>query len=149
MYKEQDQTLRLLPEAAAQSAVLPAAVATRLLALQEEVREVRELRLKPAEQLAAIKPTDEQLRKFHEENGRAFETRETARVEYLVLSADELARGIALGEDDLRGYYTQNAARFTTPEQRRASHILIRLDAGASAADREKAKNQPALHTAV
>jgi peptidyl-prolyl cis-trans isomerase D len=134
-----DQTLRLLPEAAAQSALLPAAVATRLLMLQEEVREVRELRLKPAEQLAAIKPTDEQLRKFYDENGRAFETRESAKVEYLVLSADELARGIALGEDDLRGYYTQNAARFTTPEQRRASHILVKLEAGASAADRDKA----------
>jgi peptidyl-prolyl cis-trans isomerase D len=134
-----DQSLRILLESASAGAVLPKAVIDRLIALQEETREVRELRITPADHVAAVKPSDEQLRKHYDENGSSFEVPESARIEYVVLSAEELARAVSLSEDDIKGYWEQNRARYTTPEQRRASHILIRLEPGAPAADRDKA----------
>ena len=134
-----DQTLRLLPDAAGAGAAMPRAVVDRLIALQEERREVRTLRFAPADHAAGVRPTDEQLRKHYDDNAAAFESSESARIEYVVLSADDLARGVSVSEDDLRSYYDQNKARYVAPEQRRASHILIRLEANASAADRERA----------
>lgn len=134
-----DQTLRLLPDAAGAGAWMPAAVVDRLIALQEERRDIRILRFAPGEYAGGVRPTDEQLRKHYDDNAAAFETPESASVEYLVLSADDLARSISLSEDDLRSYYEQNKARYGAPEQRRASHILIRLEPGAPAAERERA----------
>jgi peptidyl-prolyl cis-trans isomerase D len=134
-----DQTLRLLPDAAGAGSTMPRAVVDRLIALQEERREVRTLRFAPADHAAGVRPTDEQLRKHYDDNAAAFESPESARIEYVVLSADDLARGVSVSEDDLRSYYDQNKARYVAPEQRRASHILIRLEANASTADRERA----------
>ncbi len=134
-----DLSMQILPEAASQSAFLPKAVVTRMILLQEETREVRELVVKPADYLDKVKVSDEQLKKFYADNSRDFETRESAKVEYLVLSADELASQLTLTEDELRGYYAQNKARYATPEQRQASHILIKLEPGANEAARKAA----------
>jgi peptidyl-prolyl cis-trans isomerase D len=134
-----DQSLRIPLQAAGAGAMLPRAVIDRLIALQEETREVRELRISPSDHVAAVKPSEDQLRKHYDENGAAFEVPESARIEYVILSAEELARSIALSEDDIKGYWEQNRARYTTAEQRRASHILIRLEPGAPAAERDKA----------
>jgi peptidyl-prolyl cis-trans isomerase D len=134
-----DQILRLLPDAAGAGAWMPGTVVDRLIALQEERRDIRILRLVPRDFAAGVRPTDDQLRKHYDDNASAFETPESASVEYLVLSAEDLARGVSLSEDDLRTYYEQNKARYGAPEQRRASHILIRLEPGAPPAERERA----------
>lgn len=134
-----DLTMQILPDAASQSAFMPKAVVTRLILLQEETREVRELVIKPADFIDKVKVSDEQLKKFYTDNTREFETRESAKIEYLTLSADELAKQVALSDDELRGYYTQNKARYATPEQRQASHILIKLEPGAGDEQRKAA----------
>ncbi len=134
-----DLSLQILPEAASQSAFLPKSVVTRLIALQEETREVRELVLKPGDFADKIKLSDEQIKQYYDTNALDFETRESARIEYLILSAADLAQQVVVTEDELRAYYTQNKARYATPEQRQASHILVRLEPGASDADRKAA----------
>jgi peptidyl-prolyl cis-trans isomerase D len=133
-----DLAVSALPEAAASSAVVPKAVVERLVRLQEQVREVRELLFKPADFAAQVRPTDEQLKKYYEDNAAAFETPESARIEYVVLGAESLAAQVALGADDVRTYYEQNAARYSTAEERRASHVLLRVD-GAASEDARKA----------
>ena len=134
-----DLSLQILPEAATQSAFVPKTVVTRIIALQEETREVRALLLGAAAFKDKVKVTDEQLRKFYDDNTRDFETRESAKVEYLVLSADELTQAVSVSEDELRAYYAQNKARYVTPEQRQASHILVKLENGATEAQRKSA----------
>jgi peptidyl-prolyl cis-trans isomerase D len=134
----QELAVQALPEALASSAFVPSTVALRLAALQAQTRTVRELRFRAADHAAQIKPTDEQLKAYHTQNGAQFQSAETARVEFVVLSADAIARQVSVSEDELRGYYDQNATRFATPEQRRASHILLKLDSSASA-DRKAA----------
>jgi peptidyl-prolyl cis-trans isomerase D len=59
-----DLSLQILPEAATQSAFVPKTVVTRIIALQEETREVRSLLLGAAAFKDKVKVTDEQLRKF-------------------------------------------------------------------------------------
>lgn len=131
-----DLAIQAIPDSIGASAIVPKATAVQLTQLQGQIREVQELTLRARDFTGSVKPTEEQLRKHYETNGQAFETRESAKVEYLVLSADAIARRITLSEDDVRGYYEQNKPRYATPEERRASHILLRLDPGASDAQK-------------
>ena len=137
-----DLVIQAFPEAASQSVIVPRAVLDQVIRLQEQVREVRELAFKPADFIAKVKPGEEDLRKYYEANASAFETPESAKVEYLVLSAKAIADKITLSGDDVRTYYEQNKARYGTPEERRASHILIGVDAGASADARKAARDK-------
>ncbi|MFP5462123.1 MAG: SurA N-terminal domain-containing protein [Gammaproteobacteria bacterium] len=135
-----DLAVQAMPEAAARTALVPASVLDRLIALQEQVREVRELRFRPQDFAGKVSPTPEQLRKHYEENAQAFETPESAKVAYLVLSARDVEAQVKLGADDVRTYYDQNKARYGVPEQRRASHILLQADAGAGEEARKAAR---------
>jgi peptidyl-prolyl cis-trans isomerase D len=128
-----DLAMQTMPEAVQASAIVPRAVVERLAALQEESREIRELRFSAADYAAQVKPTDEQLAAFYEANGRAFETPESARIEYVVLERDALAAQQNISPDDVKTYYEQNKARYGIAEERRASHILVKGGADAKA----------------
>jgi len=135
-----DLAIQAMPEAVAASAIVPLAVLDRLIVLQEQTREVRELAFRASGYASRVSATDEQLRAYYAENAAAFEIPESARVEYLVLGTAAIAQRIALSADDVRSYYEQNAARYATPEERRASHVLIALEPGASAEARQAAQ---------
>jgi peptidyl-prolyl cis-trans isomerase D len=128
-----DLAMQTLPEAIQSSAIVPKALVERLVTLQEESREIRELRFPAVDFAAKVEPTDAQLIAFHEANARAFETPEAAKIEYVVLDREALAAQVVLGEDDLKTYYEQNKARFGAPEERRASHILVKAGPDAKA----------------
>ena len=121
-----DLALQALPESVQSSAFVPRTVRERFAALQGERREVRELRFAVADYAGKVEPTDAQLAAYYEANGRAFETPESARIEYVVLDREALAAQVAVSPDDLKTYYEQNKARYATPEERRASHILVK-----------------------
>ncbi|HVL55336.1 MAG TPA: SurA N-terminal domain-containing protein [Burkholderiaceae bacterium] len=120
-----DLRTQMLPEAVQMSALLPQSVRERLISLQEERREIRELRFSPEDFAAQVQPTPEEIRKFYEDNVRLFEKPESVDIEYVVLSRDALAATIELAEADLRKYFEQNRHRFGAAEERRASHVLL------------------------
>jgi len=120
-----DLFVQALPDSVGESAFIPGRVRDRVIALQQERREVRELRFSPSAFSAEVKPTAEQLSKYHEDNARLFEAPEAARIEYVVLGRDVLAQRVRVNPEELRAYYEQNRERFGTPEERRASHILV------------------------
>jgi peptidyl-prolyl cis-trans isomerase D len=136
----EDLRKQALLQAVVESAIVPKAVADRLDTMLREVREVRELRFTAEQFLPKVKVTDEQVAAFYEQNRSLFETPETAKVEFLVLSPETIAGAGALPEADVRAYYEQNKARYGTDEQRRASHILVTPEGGDKAAARKKAE---------
>ncbi len=139
-----DLASQAMPDAITRTELVPQGVVDRIVALQEQTREVRDLAFKPEAYADQVKPTPEQLKKFYEDNARLYETPERAKVEYLVLDADALARQVVVDSQQLKTYYEQNASRFVTAEQRRASHILVKVAPGADdktvAAARAKAE---------
>ena len=62
------------------------------------------------------------------------------RVEYLVLSLDDLATQIQVSADETRKYFEERKDGFGQPEERQASHILISVPATASDADKAAAR---------
>ena len=84
--------------------------------------------------------TDADIEAFYKANPQMFQAPEQAGIEYVVLDADAVKKGITISDADLKAYYDQNAARLAGQEERRASHILLAAPKGAPAAEREKAK---------
>jgi len=105
-----------------------------------EQRQVQVARFAPADYVARIKPSDEQLEAYYKANADKFQSAERADIEYVVLNLAAVQKDIVVPEAELKTYYEQNAARLAGLEERRASHILINADKGASAAERDAAR---------
>jgi peptidyl-prolyl cis-trans isomerase D len=136
----EDLRKQVLLQAVVESAIVPKTVADRLDTMLREQREVRELRFTAEQFLPKVKVSDEQVAAFYEQNRTLFETPESARVEFLVLSPEALSGTGPVPEAEARAYYEQNKARYGTDEQRRASHILITPEGGDKAAAKKKAE---------
>jgi peptidyl-prolyl cis-trans isomerase D len=136
----EDLRKQALLMAVVDSAIVPKTVAARLDTMLREQRDVRELRFTAEQFLPKVKVTDEDVAAFYEKNRSLFETPESAKVEYLVLSPETMAGAGTVPEADVKAYYEQNKARYGTDEQRRASHILITPEGGDKAAAKKKAE---------
>ncbi|MFN3564933.1 MAG: SurA N-terminal domain-containing protein [Burkholderiaceae bacterium] len=137
-----DLVRQTLLQSVADSTFLPKSVAERLLRIDEEQREVRELRFRPDDFAGRVKVTDEAIAAYYEANRREFETPESIKAEYVVLSLDDVASQIAAPEPELKAYYEQNKSAYGQPEERRASHILLTAGEGGTAADKAGARKK-------
>jgi len=147
-----DLALQALPESVQSTAIVSRTVLDRIAAMQEERREVRELRFAAEAFASRVVLTDEQIATYYETNSSAFETTESARIEFVVLDREALAARIQVGSEDLRSYYDQNRGRFGTAEERRASHILVKAGPQARATAEallEKLKADPSRFEAL
>lgn len=105
-----------------------------------ERREVRLQRFDPKDFKDKVKVSDAELEEFYKQNPS--HAPESADIEYVVLSAEDLKTGLTPSEDELRSYYEQNAATLGAPEERRAAHILINAPKDAPAAERDAARQK-------
>jgi peptidyl-prolyl cis-trans isomerase D len=137
-----DLVRQTLLQAVAESTFFPKAVAERLTRIAEERREVRELRFKPEDFAGQVKMGDEAITTYYEANRREFETPETVKAEYVVLTLDDVAGQIAVPETDARAYYEQNKTAYGQAEERRASHILLTAGEGGTASDKAGARRK-------
>ncbi|MGH8705750.1 MAG: peptidyl-prolyl cis-trans isomerase, partial [Burkholderiales bacterium] len=118
--------LARLAGAVSGSSIQSRSVAERLLALEEQRREVAEALLASDQFLAQVKPDEAQLKAHYDANAAQFRTPERVRAEYLLLSAEELGRSEPVPEEEIKAAYQARASQFAVEEQRRASHILVK-----------------------
>ena len=109
-----------------ETAIVSRAVASRLAALEAQQREVSEARIPAQQFLGQVKVTDAQVKEYYEQNAAQFRTPERVRAEYVMLSADALAKQDAPTEEEIKKAYEARATAFRVDEQRRASHILVK-----------------------
>ncbi|HLX82227.1 MAG TPA: SurA N-terminal domain-containing protein [Burkholderiales bacterium] len=120
-----------LASAIASTAFQPRALGERLLALQNEQREVEEAFIAAEQFLPQVKLDEARVKAYYEANLAEFKVPERVRVEYLVLSAEELAKNETPTDAELKGLYDSRASQLGAAEQRRASHILLKTRAEA------------------
>jgi peptidyl-prolyl cis-trans isomerase D len=137
-----DLQRRALLQAVSTSSVVPTTVLEHLRRLIEEERQVRELRFAVADFKSKVAVTDEQVKSFYEANANDFRQPETAKVQYVLLTLDDIARDVTVAEADALAYYEQNKARFGQDEQRKASHILFTAGDGGTAKDKAGARKK-------
>ena len=112
--------------AIADTAIAPRTVVAKINALETQRREVSDARLEVKQYLPQVKIDEAQVKAHYEANQADFRTPERVRVEYVVLSAEALARQEPPAESELRAAYESRAGQFRVEEQRRASHILVK-----------------------
>lgn len=108
------------------TAIEPRSVAGRLAAIEGEKREVSEALVASVSFAADIKPDEAATKAYYDANQAQFRVPERIRAEYVVLSAEELARGETVSDAELKAAFDAKASRFGTGEQRQASHILVK-----------------------
>lgn len=105
-----------------------------------EKRAVEVVRFKATDYAAKVKPGDDAIKTFYQDNQALFQAPEQARVQYVVLDLEAVKKGIEISEADLKASFDQNVQRLSGAEERRASHILITAPSAAAPEERAKAK---------
>jgi peptidyl-prolyl cis-trans isomerase D len=121
-----DMALAQLRRSISETGIAARSVTERLVALQEQRREVQESLVSAQPLRAQVKLTEAQLRAYYDANPAEFRIPERVRAEYMVLSAEALGRQDEVGEAELKAAYDARAAQYRVEEQRRASHILVK-----------------------
>ena len=109
-----------------ETAIAPRSVAARLAALEAQKREVAEARISEKDFLPKVKIDEAQVKAHYDANQADYRTPERVRAEYIVLSAETLARQDPPAEAEIKAAYEARASQFRVEEQRRASHILVK-----------------------
>lgn len=121
-----DMMLQQLARAVGESAIAPRTVGERLVALEGQKREISEVRIGADQFRSQASVEDAKLKAYYDANPDEFRIPERVRAEYVMLSAEALARLEPVTEAEVKAAYDARAAEFKVPEQRRASHILVK-----------------------
>lgn len=133
---EQQQRQQMISDqirsALADSAFVSKAEVDRALALVEQSRTADYAVIATTDPTLEVEVDQDMVRAHYEANREAYFAPEQMRVNFLVLSVDNIAEGIEVSEEEVRRHYETNAGRYGSPEERRVSHVLIALspDAG-------------------
>ncbi|MDR2508281.1 MAG: SurA N-terminal domain-containing protein [Candidatus Accumulibacter sp.] len=113
--------------------------AEALLRLQLEERQFHEIRI-PAERFfESIAVGEDDVRKYYDANKPSFEEPEKIKVEYVVLSQDDIFSRIIPSESETKVWYDDHQDRYRQEEERQARHILIKAE---NAEEKVKAKSK-------
>lgn len=103
----------------------------QLLRLEAQQRTLAYAIVSPEQYKKTVAVTEDQIKAYYADHPDEFKVPAQVRVDYLKLSAADLAKEAGISEDELRKLYDEEAARYVTPEERRASHVLVSLAPGA------------------
>ena len=79
--------------------------------------------------------SDEMITAFYDDNPTLYQLPETADVEYVEISRNDIAATVSISEQDLQEYYESSKDRYLQDEQRQARHILVPLGDDEDAAE--------------
>ena len=117
-------------------------VAKNIIRLSEEKREISSIQIQPEQFLPKMKPSEDEIKSYYVSHKNEFKQPEQVKIEYLILSVDDLAEKIQLSSDETKKYFEEHKAEFGQIEQRQASHILLSAPATASDADKAAARSK-------
>src|SRR3954447_2212281 len=128
--------LQPLQEPVVNGNIVARASTERYVSLLEQQREGAAATIDPETFAKSVKVDDAQIKAYYEQNPKAFETPEQAKVEYVLLTPDALAPRIKVDPAEVKAAYDANARQYGTPEERQASHILIAVKPDAKEEDK-------------
>lgn len=110
----------------------------REYALEKQQRELDYALIPASEFLASAKVTDEQIKKYYDDNSSQFLLPETVDLQYIELTRAQAESKVDVTDQALKEYYDQVKDRFQSPERRHARHILITATDGLDDAAAQK-----------
>ncbi len=126
-----------LLEGITDSIIVPETITDKVISLSETQYEINRVTISPEQYIAQVEPDEAAIQSYYDNHRQDFMLPERVRVEYVVLSLDELAQQEQVYPEEIRTYYEAHQDEFGQPEERRASHILLTVPTDAN--DTEKA----------
>jgi len=118
--------LSRLVTSVADAAIASRTVSSHLVALEAQKREVSDARIFGQQYLAQIKVEEAQIKAYYDANPGEFRSPERVRAEYVMLSADALAKQDPVTEAEVKAAYEQRINQYSVAEVRTVSHILVK-----------------------
>ncbi len=115
---------------------------TRLVSLQDQTRDVRYSVIPADKYVDEFEISEEEAKKYYDDNIDSFQNPARMRVEYIDLNLDTMAADITPSEDEISQTYERMKGRLTQPEVRKASHILLSVESGADDAGKQAVKER-------
>jgi peptidyl-prolyl cis-trans isomerase D len=100
----------------------------RLLALENQQREIAYGVVPVQDYLTQVSIDDADVKAYYEANQSIYTAPEQIKLNYIELDLDTIAAAVEINDADLKQFYADNETQFVGPEQRKASHILIEGD---------------------
>lgn len=138
----QDMLLQTAQAGAGRSALMPKSVVETLIRVAEQQREVSQAAFPIEQFMPQVKVDQKEIKDFYEKHKSDFNVPEQARLEYVILSADNLAAQVSVRDDEIEKYYAERRAQFSVAEERQASHILITVAGNATDAEKATARDK-------
>lgn len=110
----------------------------KIMNLKAERRRVRIAMIRPSRFIAAIRPTDEEISRYYQDNKNRYQEPEQVRIAYIQLSAKDITKSYRPTEEAIKMAYEEEKGRFTRPGSWRVSHILFELASDASKEAQQK-----------
>jgi peptidyl-prolyl cis-trans isomerase D len=133
----QELLLQQLLDGYSEIVFAPKTVVEKVRYLSEVQREISQSRIAPEQFLPAMTPEDTEVDNYYEQHQADFTLPERAKIEYLVLSLDAVAKNETVSEDAIHNFFQEHQEEFIQPEERKASHILISVAADAPDDERQ------------
>lgn len=133
-----------------QSAISGTAFTTKrevkeLARLNQQTRDISVATFNMEHFSTAAKPTAEEIEQYYKINSQRFMMPEKIKVDYVEITADNLAQSVAVDEAQIKKMYDDYIARISGREERKASHILIKTSQDKAAAKAEIEELKQAL----
>ncbi|MBI3899382.1 MAG: SurA N-terminal domain-containing protein [Gammaproteobacteria bacterium] len=127
-----DSVANQVQQGLSESAFVTEGDVASMVRLMRQERQVTHAVIQPDGFLPKVAVSAAEIEEHYQSNQDAFRTPEAVRVEYVTLSASEIAKQIQPTDTELHQAYETDVARYATPEKRRVSHILISVPANAN-----------------
>ena len=114
-----------LLEPLSKSAMVADTMVQTVIRLSEVKRVIDQVEIAPDQYLSEVNPDEEAIKAYYDQYQAEFLLPERVRIEYLVLSLNDLAQQEAVSSEEVRNYYEEHQSDYGQPEERQASHILI------------------------
>ena len=130
--------------AVTETAFVPKTTLDTFIRLSEQTREVSVVNLALDAYLPKVKVTPEQVKSYYDGHAAEFTIPESAKIEYVEFSLDQLAAKAQVPAEEVKRAYEagMQTNRWGQAEERKASHILITSAEGDDAAKKKAAEEK-------
>jgi peptidyl-prolyl cis-trans isomerase D len=118
------------------------AVEESVLKVEHQQREVTVAEIKSKDFISQVKVDPAEVKAYYEKHKDKFKVPEQVKLEFVMLSANNLIPHMQVTDEESKKFYQENASKFQGDEQRRASHILIGFGASPTPASKAEAKKK-------
>jgi peptidyl-prolyl cis-trans isomerase D len=89
-----------------------------------------------------IKLTDDDVKKFYDENVNSFIRPDQVKIDFVVYSVAGIVPSVSVVDDEIKKFYDENKQNYEGSEERAASHILLLADNSMSDTEKASVKSQ-------